>query len=140
MRIFIDDERMPAKGGKPWTIIRSWKEWIEFSEVLKTSKRKELPNHVSFDHDLGDTMFNMTGLDIAKDMIELDMDEELTFPKDFTWVVHSQNPVGAENIKMLLKGYFDFKKKGQGEVYKKIYKYIEANKYELIQAANNGGY
>jgi len=43
-------------------------------------------------------------------MINLDLDHEGTFmPDDFTFNVHSANPVGFYNIKGLLDSYLNFR-------------------------------
>jgi len=61
----------------------------------------EFPSFISFDHDLGD---GLTGYDCAKWLVEYDLETGL-MPADFSFYVHSQNPVGASNIKNLLNSY-----------------------------------
>lgn len=101
-KLFIDDERMPPLDGSEWVIARS------YYEVGNLLYDKNMPNFVSFDHDLGE--YCKTGYDIAKYMVECDMSSWydrrnmlITFPKDFSFCVHSQNPVGKKNI----EGYLD---------------------------------
>lgn len=94
-KLFIDDERFPVYDD--WIIARS------FKEVKSLVEKMGMPNHISFDHDLGKDQ--PTGFDIAKWMCEVDMDKIHVFPSDFTYYVHSQNPVGAKNIQSYLENY-----------------------------------
>ncbi|HEY6438132.1 MAG TPA: cyclic-phosphate processing receiver domain-containing protein, partial [Ignavibacteriaceae bacterium] len=69
---------------------------------------------ISFDHDLGlmhyagDYSDGKTGYDFAKWLIEYDMDMN-TMPSNFTFTVHSKNPIGSENIRELLNNYIQQK-------------------------------
>lgn len=96
-KMFIDDERDPPNGETDWVVCR--KPQQVFFEVML----KGFPSFISFDHDLG---ADMTGHDIAKDLVEEDMyrNGEM-IPQNFSFYVHSQNPVGAENIRSLLNNY-----------------------------------
>lgn len=96
-KLFIDDERFPVHAYDDWIIARS------FKEVKALVEKIGMPSHVSFDHDLGKDQ--PTGFDIVKWMCEVDMDKIHVFPVDFTYYVHSQNPVGAENIRFYLENY-----------------------------------
>lgn len=96
MRIFIDDERFSPDDGENWIICRSMEQfqvWILASNI---------PTFISFDHDLGDNV--PTGMDIAKWLIEYDLDHDI-LPMDFSWYVHSQNVNGRDNINGLLANY-----------------------------------
>lgn len=113
--LFLDDERMPkdvkwiliggvGHWGADWHIVRSLteaKNWILLNGF---------PDVISFDHDLGvahysgDYSDGETGYDFAKWLVEYDMDT-LTMPDDFSFTVHSLNPIGAENIRELLENY-----------------------------------
>lgn len=102
MILFIDDERDPGKGwgSLPVTVVRSYDEAIEYFE------NNGCPWIVSFDHDLGE---EKTGFDIAKWMIERDLDLGGSFfDANFEFDVHSQNPIGAKNIRELLRTYLDY--------------------------------
>jgi hypothetical protein len=66
------------------------------------------PMLVSFDHDLGED--TETGYDFAKWLVEADLDGRIILLDNFTFTVHSANPVGAENIQKLLDAYLKFKK------------------------------
>lgn len=99
-RMFLDDERDPPNDG-PWVVVR------DFRTAVDVFNTHGCPTHISFDHDLGS---ELTGFDVAKELIDLDMDTTITIPENFTYYVHSQNPVGRDNITGLLDSYLKFKK------------------------------
>lgn len=92
-KMFIDDERWPLTDD--WIIVRSSKEAIQC--VLKNG----FPQHINFDHDLGG---NDTSMKFIYWLIDYMLDCELHFPTGFSWDVHSQNPIGAENIRQIMIG------------------------------------
>lgn len=95
-KLFVDDERMPA--GIGWIIVRN------FADVKFAINNWGCPEKISFDHDLGDG--EPTGYDIAHWLVNMDMDACGEFlPANFSFVVHSQNPIGAANIQGLLDNY-----------------------------------
>jgi hypothetical protein len=93
--MYIDDIRSPKK---------------EYSVVIRSSQEAEdylirngCPNHISFDHDLGG---DDTAMNIVKFIINMDLDMNGDWvPEDFTWNIHSANPVGAANIDGYLTSY-----------------------------------
>jgi hypothetical protein len=99
--LFLDDVRdPPAKSDA--ILARSVKE----AQALLT--KHGAPQKIHFDHDLGDG--TPTGYDFAKQLVDLDLDADGKYlPANFSFVVHSDNPPGAENIKGLLDGYLAFK-------------------------------
>ena len=101
-RLFLDDERFPPDDGRDdWIICRTVK---HAQDLLITGRVR----FCTFDHDLGDNL--PTGMDLAKWMVEKDVDSGGRFlPPDFTFDVHSQNPVGATNIRGLLDNWFKVK-------------------------------
>lgn len=99
MRIFLDDERWPPNGC--WHIARRM---FDIEVLISTNQPISF---ISFDHDLGDNV--PTGMDIAKYLVELDMDQGI-FANDFDFYVHSQNPVGAENIRSYMNQYLKYKR------------------------------
>ncbi len=109
--LFIDDERYPPRDGRPWRVART------SSDVETILFFYGPPLHVSFDHDLGDG--EPTGHEIAKAMVEGDMDENqhsgyaVGLHEDFTYYVHSQNPIGKSNIEGLLDSYLRHKQGSQ---------------------------
>ena len=96
--MFIDDERFPV--GTGWIVVRSYKSAIAWIE------RYGFPSFISFDHDLG--LESLTGYDIAKWIVEYDLDHDV-IDKRFQFYVHSQNPIGKMNIENLLNSYLNKK-------------------------------
>lgn len=70
-----------------------------FDEFTEFITQNGLPDFISFDHDLGE---GKTGYDCAKWLVEFCLDNQLPLPE---FVVHSQNPVGKENIESLLNNF-----------------------------------
>jgi hypothetical protein len=105
-----------------WVIVRNYQQFVE--TITSRYTLGQWPGIISFDHDLGqehtDYFFQnggwnsppnpllaefteKTGYDCAKWLINYIMDNEtLSLPKCY---VHSANPVGRENIKMLLENF-----------------------------------
>lgn len=88
--IYIDDMRQPLIPGAIW--VKSYDEAIAALTAL--SPNSIFPLVMDFDHDLGE---GKTGYDIAKWLVEYNY-----FGK---FRIHSMNPVGANNIRQLLKHY-----------------------------------
>ena len=97
-KLFLDDERFPVDDS--WVIVRS------YDEAVSYVKEHGMPSFISWDHDLGDK--SLTGHDFAKWLVDYDLDNDL-ITKDFSFYVHSANPVGAANIKNLLDSYLSYK-------------------------------
>ena len=92
--LFIDDERFPVSAES--VIVRSFDKAVEYVETNGT------PVHVDFDHDLGD---GKTGHDFAKWLVDRALDGH-GFPESYA--VHSQNPIGAQNIRATMDAYLRF--------------------------------
>lgn len=109
--LYLDDTRKPLRPGVAWV-----KNYTEFVNYLKNH---EMPDVISFDHDLAlehypanweeardrftegipyNTYHEKTGLDAAEWLVQQQL------PIGF-WAVHSANPVGRENIRQVLKFY-----------------------------------
>ena len=104
MKMYLDDLRTPIDEYD--FVVRSY---IEAIEIIRING---MPNFISFDHDLGeDENGNLlkTGYDLAKWIVESDLDNTYKLPSNFKYKVHSQNPVGKKNIIALLDGYLKFK-------------------------------
>lgn len=109
--LFIDDERLPPDDGREWFVARNMGEVIDYIQAFG------IPRYISFDHDLGDMLALDdngiplgNGYTIAKYLVYLDMySKEYKFPSDFSFYVHSQNPIGAENIRCYLNNYLNVK-------------------------------
>lgn len=104
MKMYLDDLRTPIEEYD--FVVRSH---IEAIDIIRING---VPNFISFDHDLGeDENGNLlkTGYDLAKWIIDSDLDNTFKLPSNFKYKVHSQNPVGKKNIIALLDGYLKFK-------------------------------
>ena len=87
-KLFLDDERFPVTDD--WVLARSSQEAIW--QVTSWG----LPVEIAFDHDLGG---DDTSIKFIHWMIEHVLDGDLIIPEGFKYSVHSQNPIGAANIK-----------------------------------------
>ena len=99
-KIYIDDERLPstnwAKDGSVIIIVRNME---QFKEVIA---KFDKPVSISFDHDLGENQ--PTGYDIAHWLVyDCQLDT-----RNIDINVHSANPVGANNIRMLFNSWERF--------------------------------
>ena len=98
-KLFIDDLRQPPD--ETWVVVRS------SAEAIAWFLNHGCPDEISFDHDLGG---EDTAMRVVHWMIETDMDAGGAFiPANFSFTVHSANPVGRENLKGLLGGYLHHK-------------------------------
>jgi len=96
-KVFIDDIREPYFENA--VVLRS------YSKVIEWFENNGIPEFISFDHDLGE---DLSGYDIAKWLVDFDL-KTGSMPKNFTFKVHSANPVGAENIYHLLNNYLKWR-------------------------------
>ena len=103
--LFIDDERFPSDFSK-----REFKISRSSDESIQIMKAYGCPEFISFDHDLGgdDTTMLVVSWMINQD-IERIVFGDCFIPQNFTFTVHSQNPVGAKNIEQLLNSYLRFR-------------------------------
>jgi hypothetical protein len=100
--LFIDDERHPSpRDGRNWHIARN------LDEAVALIEQHGLPGHISFDHDLGDNA--PTGYDIARRLVDMDLDGRINMPTELSFYVHEPNLIGKDNIEGLLKGYLAHK-------------------------------
>ena len=107
MRIFLDDERYP-KVEQFDVIIRDARSF--FDRLIDILQDEGTISYISFDHDLG--LESQTGYDCAKMLVTFDETTPL-LAKDFTFNVHSANPVGAKNIQMYLDQYLRIARDGR---------------------------
>lgn len=104
MRMYLDDIRTPKANYD--VIVRSYNESVEHISIYG------IPDFISFDHDLGcDQAGNIleSGYDFAKWLVQMDIENKYKFPKDFSFNVHSANPIGRNNIEAILNNYLQFK-------------------------------
>lgn len=92
-KLFLDDERMPPDG--EWTIVRS------YDEAVAIITHHGIPSYMSFDHDLGS---DKTGMDVAKWICYYALDNNFDL-SSMIFYVHSQNPVGRDNIQSYLDNF-----------------------------------
>lgn len=105
-RLFLDDERQPPRNTKwndvqtsGWVIVRNYERFV--STILELG----VPMFISFDHDLGE---GKTGKDCADWLVNAHLDGIITFPSGFDFQVHSQNPIGGNNIRGVLTQYLSY--------------------------------
>jgi hypothetical protein len=104
MRMFLDDIRDPLENYD--IVVRS------YDEAVELVKQNGIPTFISFDHDLGcDEIGNIlkSGYDFAKWLVDMDIKNIHKFPDNFTFDIHSANPIGKNNIKSILNNYLLFK-------------------------------
>ena len=105
-KLYLDDIRpLPDN---TYILARSYNEAITY--VINNG----IPDFISFDHDLGDDeKKNLlpSGYDFAKWLVEQDMNLNYLFPANFSFYVHSANPVGKKNIESYLNNYLYLKTK-----------------------------
>lgn len=103
-KLYIDDLRTPVDA--TFIIARTV---VDAQNLIGTCG---VPIFISFDHDLGiDDNGNLlpTGYDFVKWLVEMDMEGVIILPDSFDFKVHSQNPVGAKNIREYLQNYLEFR-------------------------------
>ncbi len=118
--LYLDDIRIPTVNppNHVWQIVRSYKEFTEFITSYYKEKR-ELPDLISFDHDLANEHYEYftlnpnrfmddytqftekTGMHCAKWLMLVCEKNNIDF-KFVKFCVHSSNPVGAKNIQTYL--------------------------------------
>ena len=104
MKMFLDDIRNPENDYD--VIVRS------YDEAIKYVKNNGIPSFISFDNDLGcDEKGNIlkSGYDFAKWLVEMDIENIYKFPNDFSFEIHSANPIGKNNINSILNNYLIFR-------------------------------
>lgn len=97
MNLYLDDLRPTPEG---FERVYSYDEFVNFINT------HGLPDFISFDHDLG---VEETGFDCAKFLVNYCIDHNLKLPD---YQVHSQNPVGKENIEKLFEHFRTFSSGG----------------------------
>jgi hypothetical protein len=95
--LFLDDERNP-KEDKKFVIART------SQEAISLIKKKGFPKYMSLDHDLGG---DDTGQKFVKWITKEYIDKNLP---DFSFNIHSANPVGKENMESLLNNFIKYKR------------------------------
>lgn len=98
-KLFLDDDRYPPQDRveNNWRIARNVDDAIYY---IKTYGR---PDSMSLDHDLG--FMKLDGKDFCNWLVNWCMDTGFTIPM---YYIHSQNPVGVENMRSILHGFTRF--------------------------------
>lgn len=96
MKLFIDDLRNAPDS--TWVVART-------SDDAIAIIAEGIPQVISFDHDLGG---DDTAICVVNFIIEAVLDGLFRFPENFTFNVHSANPVGAANITGKMNGILNF--------------------------------
>lgn len=131
--LFLDDIRVPKDAfdyikdeiyiNKTWIIVRNFNEFIQY--IIENG----LPDLISFDHDLADEHYvpskywydyeaskkyqeqqnnkEKTGFDCAKWLVDYCIDNDLKLP---SYLSHSMNPVGRDNILGILDNFKKYEK------------------------------
>lgn len=111
-KLFLDDERFPADYDEDWVIARNFADAVWYVEA------RGAPDFISFDHDLGtpkEGHFEKSGYDFAKWFCDYANDEDNGgLPYNFSYMVHSMNPIGAENIKQYMQSFLKHYAKTRG--------------------------
>jgi hypothetical protein len=108
--LFLDDIRFPVDASLAFSkdelviIARS------MDDAVWYIRRHGIPYQIHFDHDLADEHYivgdgEKTGYTFAKWLCDYIMDNNLQLPTGFGFFVHSQNPVGAENIRCYMNNF-----------------------------------
>ena len=106
--LFLDDLRNPSdcieymtkRGYAPslykfdWIVVRNYKEFTKW--IIENGR----PKIISFDHDLGDSIND--GIDCAKWLVSYCIEQQIGLPE---YIIHSANPIGAENIKTYFESF-----------------------------------
>lgn len=104
--LFLDDERWPKDvtwiqiPDVQWDIVRTQADFEYYINELG------IPDHISFDNDLGDGMGE--GIFCAQWMVDQVLDGRLDWNPEFRYTVHSKNPVAADRIRGLLDNFIKF--------------------------------
>lgn len=114
--LFLDDIRFPEDINlkSEYTIIIA----RNMDDAVWYTINYGIPNQISFDHDLGfdhyiiNKVSEKTGYDFVKWFGGYIIENKLKLPKDFKYQVHSQNPIGKENIEKYMKNLLKFLEKG----------------------------
>ena len=88
VKLWIDDCRDQPDAS--WILART------SDQAIDIIKHSGMPDVISFDHDLGG---DDTAMNVVYFIINSWLDKTLEIPKNFEYLVHSANPVGAENIR-----------------------------------------
>ena len=102
--MYLDDIRIPVNDFD--VIVRSFDDAVDFI------RKNGIPSFISFDHDLGCNQKGeilQSGYDLAKWLVDMDIQNIHKFPNNFKFDIHSANPIGKNNIRAILNNYIQLK-------------------------------
>lgn len=104
-KLFLDDVRFPPDYDEEWVIARSYDDAVWYVEA------RGVPNFIAFDHDLASDHYivgegEKDGYQFAKWFSDYVLLGEMDLPEDFSYHVHSMNPIGAKKIKDWMEDFF----------------------------------
>lgn len=76
--------------------------FVNVPDAIDYIKAKGCPAFISFDNDLGEVL---EGIDLAKWLVESDLEAPGFIPADFKFFVHSRNNIASDRIYSLLNSY-----------------------------------
>ena len=93
---------------KEWEVVRNYDEFVEHIE------EHGMPDLISYDHDLGDVSDDpehkeKTGLTCVKWLVDYCLDNDLNMK---SYMIHTNNPAGYDNIHGLIQNFVKFKQDG----------------------------
>lgn len=103
--LFLDDERFPPR--QTDALLPDWLIARNVDDAKYIIDQLGLPYRMSLDHDLGKNQ--PTGYDFMKWLIDSDLDGVFNLTEVTNFYVHSQNPVGANNIQQLWQNYMELR-------------------------------
>lgn len=99
-KLLLDDIRNPPR--QPDGNVESgWRIARNVNQAINIVLVRGLPYHIAWDHDLGENEEN--GMYFAKWIVYYCQVNKLA--PDFTYHIHSMNPVGAENIRSYIENF-----------------------------------
>jgi hypothetical protein len=119
MYLFLDDVRRPEHVNWKELPLIALSDWVivrDYEQFIRCIGQFGIPEFVSYDHDLADIHYahananvipydkyaEKTGYDCAKWLVNKCLDLGIPHPP---FIVHSLNPVGAENITKYIENY-----------------------------------
>ena len=110
--LFLDDIRFPADVRYDYGPYKDLIICRSYHDAVWAVEQYGLPKFIAFDHDLGEIPGSgHHGMGFAKWFCDYVMDNDLALPDNFSYNVHSANPVGAENIRCYMKNFLEVYKK-----------------------------
>lgn len=95
--LFIDDERFPGLSTEQFAHNSNLPLFIARSSeaAIELVKEYGIPEYISFDHDLGG---DDTSMNFLHWLVNYMLDNKKGLPDNFSYYVHSANPIGRGNI------------------------------------------